>query len=245
MVGCVEFEEPRPLFGGEQQNELQTRSLSSLINLEDPYALANVQAAWDNIAVERGLESYELQPTHHYVRFLPQDSTQMKRLQELNLELFDYPMDIKLEEGQEYVDPTIPEGEQGWLYTTVEADYELPNDVNYEILDECYIPEDGETIEVQSQSTTRSGGSTMIDLEKAAFQRVGYDVDPTLPESDPLNPGILNVKPQGTITVWDNSKSPAGYVPVKGVKVRCHVVVKWSTTYTREDGSYTMRSNFA
>lgn len=44
--------------------------------------------------------------------------------------------------------------------------------------------------------------------------------------------------------MWDNSLDTLNWVGVKGVKIRCHTIVKWSTAYTDENGNYTMGSNF-
>ena len=64
---------------------------------------------------------------------------------------------------------------------------------------------------------------------------VGYN------ELSPLAAGI-SVTPNGTFAVKDNSDSCS--VPLKGVKVRCHKLVKWATAFTDENGSYTMDKSF-
>lgn len=49
-------------------------------------------------------------------------------------------------------------------------------------------------------------------------------------------------RPEGTIRVYDDYAG--AFVPVKGVKIRCHRFIKWSTTFTDESGHYTMDSKF-
>ena len=49
-------------------------------------------------------------------------------------------------------------------------------------------------------------------------------------------------RPEGTIRVYDDYAGT--FVPVKGVKIRCHRFIKWSTTFTDESGHYTMDSKF-
>ena len=49
-------------------------------------------------------------------------------------------------------------------------------------------------------------------------------------------------RPTGTLKVYDTYLRRD--VPVKGVKVRCHTVVKWSTAFTDENGYYSMGSKF-
>ncbi len=83
--------------------------------MENPYDLARMR---------RLTENNNLQPTHIYVRFLPQDGTELSLLEnEPALDLFDYPLDVNIEDGEEYVDPTIPEGECTWQCTIVSADF--------------------------------------------------------------------------------------------------------------------------
>ncbi len=131
-TSCVRFDEPAPIQQAEASTETRSGTLPTYTVLPDPYALENVQAVYDSLNV-----GVELQPTHLHVRFRPQNFEQLEQLKDdYELDLYEYPLDIDIPEGEEYIDPTIPEGEQGWLYTTVEADYELPNDINYEILEE-------------------------------------------------------------------------------------------------------------
>ena len=71
FAACTEFEEPTTQ---SDETKPRTRSSSYQSNPEDPYLLSNVQAAWNIVAAEEGLTPFELQPTHHYVRFMPQEN---------------------------------------------------------------------------------------------------------------------------------------------------------------------------
>lgn len=90
--------------------------------------------------------SVKLAPTELYVRFLPKDSTDLRILwEDEDLVLFDYPLDYEIAvEGSYYHDPDIPEDMPTWLYTAVPVDYVFP-DVEYEILEECYIPDESKS----------------------------------------------------------------------------------------------------
>lgn len=141
-----------------------------------------------------------------YVRFLPQDSLQLIALKnDYDLELFDYPLNIELPEDAVYQDPTIPEGSFTWLYTTVKPDFAFPKEIPYEVIEECYIPAEDETI-----SPTRGG---IINVEEAAFLSLGYPLE----EQEPETRGKR--RPEGTIRVYDDYAGT--FVPVKGVKIRC------------------------
>lgn len=134
--------------------------------LPNPYRLSVMQKVYDDYS----LTPIELEPTDLYVRFMPRDTVQMRILtKDYNLELFEYPMNIVLQEGDEYINPDIPETDFAWVYTTVKPDFDFPSDIPYIILQECYIPQVGEVI-------VNTKGSE-IDVEAAAFESLGYGDD--------------------------------------------------------------------
>jgi len=90
-------------------------------------------------------DAESLRPTHHYVRFLPKDTTDLALLNQdtvliLSTVPYGYQNSMDLDH---YHDPAIPEGEPTWLYTIAPVEYELP-EVHHEILEEAYLPEDDE-----------------------------------------------------------------------------------------------------
>lgn len=210
-----------------KETEPITRSTTNRTyeSLPNPYALRVMQEVYDTYSES----SITLEATDLYVKFMPKDSVELHTLKHnYNLELFDYPLDIELAEDEVYENPFIPDSDLTWVYTTVKPDFEFPSHISYEILEECYIPADGEAIGF----TTRADE---VDVEDAAFALMGYD-----------EPGFVDTRvraiPQGKIQVFNDTTQ--SYVPVKGVKVRCHRLVKWDTAYTAEDGSYTMSKSF-
>lgn len=188
--------------------------------LPNPYALSVMQAVYNEGGVHKILE-----PTDLYVRFLPKDSLQLRTLYDSGLELFGYPLDIKIKEGDVYKDPTIKEGDPTWLYTTVVPDFKFPNGIKYQIIEKCYIPEEGEKM-----IKTKSGYMT---VEEAAFTKLGYTIEPETKAGS---------YPTGKLMVYDDYLNTN--VPIKHVKVRCHTFIRWSTAYTDENGNYTMNSKF-
>ena len=210
--------------------DLMTRSGAdiprSYQKLPNPYSLKVMQKIYDDYSVEPVI----LEPTELYVCFKPQDTTQLRTLHEVpDLELFEYPLDIVLEEGEEYVNSELGENDLPWLYTTVKPDFQFPEEVVCEVLDTCYIPFDGETI-----ARTRAAD---VDVETIAFGRMGYDVDTLLTKV----PGT-STKPSGVVQV---DKDTTGLlVPLKGAKVRCHNIVKWATAYTDDEGRYFIDKSF-
>lgn len=211
----------------EESNALRTRSSADDgQGVGNPYSLSVMQAVYDN----NSLETVVLEPTDLYVRFLPQDSTQLNYLlYESNLELFDYPLDVDVsDEELEARDST--ETDFAWLYTTVNPDYNFPANIRHEILDECYIPREGEGI-VQTR------GGVAVDVEAAAYRSLGYDFE----DEDDVPTRGSRVRPEGTVRVYQQGGT---FVPVKGVKIRGHRFVKYSTTYTDVNGHYALESKF-
>lgn len=109
VSSCTDFEElaqtndPKPV---EMQLHTRSGAAPTFEVLPNPYSLDVMQDIYDDY------DGYtELQPTHLYVRFRPQNETQINILRNSGLELFDYPLDVDIPEGVEYVDPTIPKGD--------------------------------------------------------------------------------------------------------------------------------------
>ena len=242
----------------EQNVEMPDENLPQTINegemilgkkLPNPYSLENMQAAYNEMSRTRSTPEYEITPTDLYVRFLPADTAELQLLYNDSLELFAYPMDYDIvQEGSYYHDPSIPEGQITWQYTTVKPDYKFPK-VRYEVLEKCFIPEeeddDDEEYDEDDDDITRSASLSFAEeLEMLAFQRLNL-LEKFTHNGDPETRGLFSksYKPTGRLTVYDTYSKKQ--VPIKGVKVRCHVLVKWSTAWTDENGNYTMGSKFS
>ena len=203
--------------------------------LNNPYSLKNMQAAYDSLCMASGVATRSvdmLQPTHLYVRFLPKDSVDINRLDKENLDLFCYPLDYDVEQwGDYYHDPSIPEDQPTWQYTRVPVGYDFP-DVQYEILDTCFIPEDEDEVETRMAGNAFSLG----ELEDAAYEHSG--------NGDMLVKDELRAKhsPCGTFTVYNDSTGR--YEGVAGIAVRMGKFVKWFHVYTDRDGYYFTKSTF-
>lgn len=221
--------------------------------LENPYSIENMQKAYADLIKTKAAGDFKIETTDLYVRFLPKDSTELLMLQsDTLLELFDYPLDYDIEvEGTYYHDPSIPEGEITWLYTTVKPDYKFPP-VRYEILEKCFIPNeddlDDEWIDDGIDDSadgpdTRADQRSFADLlEQKAFENAGLISKFEKKINEPETRSWKRKRPTGTLKVYDTYLRRD--VPLKGVKVRCHTVVKWSTAFTNENGYYSMGSKF-
>lgn len=228
---CTKFEEPEVMKPKElaAEAEPKTRAGASTVfdTLPDPYALKNMQAVYDQYGIKNVLEATDV-----YVRFLPQNQEQLTLLEDVyGLALFDYPLDINIPDEEEYIDPTIPEGEIPWQYTTVKPDFVFPDDITCQVLYDCYIPEDVTMIETPG---TRAGETIKVDLEQAAFERLGYDVG----VGDTRSGGGGGFYSSGYVYV-DNIKNP---VPGVRVKVNSYTKIRFTTTgrngYFRSDWKF-------
>ncbi len=94
LTGCAEFKESPPV--RDVKNDViipvLTRSEGEFVSfdtLPNPYRLDVMQAVYDTYG-----DDIVLEPTDLYVRFLPQDSTQLELLEDIcDLDLFDYPLE--------------------------------------------------------------------------------------------------------------------------------------------------------
>lgn len=202
--------------------------------LNNPYSLSNMQAAYESLVRTKsgeGIEVEELEANWLYVRVLPKDSTDVSFLIDSGLELFDYPLDYEIEVyGNSYHDPSIPEDEITWQYTRVRPDFHFPETTQYEVLDECYIPED----DIETKSGIRFNQS---ELEITAIENAGYKID----EASLTKGSAAQHCPSGFVKMEQTARN---FIPAKGVKVRCNYFLKIGTTYTFESGFYYINTFF-
>lgn len=198
--------------------------------LENPYKTANVTKAVESLYPTKA-GRVELQTTDLYVRFLPADDAEYELLEGLGLNLIDHPLDYDVVvEGDWYHDPEIPEGNMTWQYAVVPKEFKFP-DVHYEIVDECYMPE--------NDPSTKADGIDWEAVEMEAFRLTG--------NGDMIAPQTRAPKacPSGRITIVDDSANGGKPFGVAGVCVSCNTFVKFDTAYTDRDGYYSMEKTFS
>lgn len=226
----------------------------------NPYSVTNMRKAYASLYSTRTeYEEEELEEiipvTDYYVRFLPSDMDDFARLEEMGVELTDFPLDCDIvEEGDYYQDPEIEEGHISWQYAVVPSDFSFPDDIEFEILDECCIPDDTEERESfeeedcyeeedgceedpESYETRSTSSVDWRALERMAFECSG---NTDLLESETR----AKAKPSGKITITDNGIN-GKTVGVAGVKVMANVFVKLSTTFTDASGNYSFSAKFS
>ena len=243
MAGCQK-EDKEVLHESESASSLPTQGTMIKLGrqMNNPYSVANMQKALDEIKGEGLLKSSPqeggvIQTTHLYVRFLPKDLQEYSELFEtFELLLYDYPLDYVIEEdGEYYHDPDIPADQITWQYTTVPITFQFP-DIEFEILEECFIPEEKEGL--------KSGGMSIWALvEERALLNAGYfDLAHEGESSDIETKNLSLQRPQGRIRVWDTTHGR--FEPARGVTVRCQLGVKIGRGTTDENGNYSVDARF-
>ena len=147
--------------------------------INNPYSIKNMQAALDSLkahpeqhtacmkAPSSTLDDIVIEPTDLYVRYLPADSLQyLQLMSDSTLILFDYPLDhLKIQTGDYYHDPTIS-GAYTWLYTSVPHDYQPHHGIQYEVIEELFLPEHSSYYSEESSPTHVKGNTQMKSGEK-------------------------------------------------------------------------------
>jgi hypothetical protein len=203
--------------------------------LANPYSLVNMQKAYDSLVENGGLKSSDagkkLKPTHWYLRFLPKTREDLELLWgDKKLELFDYPLDYELIGEGKYRDPSIPEGQPGWMYAAVPVDYKLPP-VDYEILEEIIIPKHGE-----DKLKSSDENDYLLQVEQESLILNGYFDDSEGFKS------IGSYNPWGFVKVQNTS---AGWEGLRGIKVRARYWFHVETDYTDINGFYYIGNSFS
>ena len=196
--------------------------------LENPYSVTNIGKA---LAAAYPVRSaVEVPVNARYVRFLPKTAEDYYALEGLGVEMFDHPLDYEiLVDGDYYQDPSIPEGELTWQYAVVPPGFKCPEGIRYEVIEDCFIPEDG--------------------VETRGFEDVDWDRVERLSFEATGNAGLLapetraKAKPSGKIVIRDEKLGKD--VGVAGVKMMANVLVKVSSTFTDADGNYSFPAKFS
>lgn len=200
--------------------------------LNNPYTVENVRTAYTHVYPTRA--SSDIETTHLYARFLPKSDKDFQRLEACGIVLLDHPMDYRIvKDGDYYHDPLVPEDEITWQYAVVDKEFSFPQDIYYELIDECCLSE--------SLGITRATqGVDWAAVEKEAYRITGNEelYEECFTKGDP-------VQPKGRITICDPDYLDGRPVGLSGVRIMTNVFVKFSTTYTDRDGYYTIPKKYS
>jgi hypothetical protein len=195
--------------------------------LENPYSVENMSKAFQNLlnSEENGKlleENVDIIATHLYVKFKPESEEELDILKsDSTLILYSYPLDYELElTGHYYHDPEVPDEQPTYQYCSVPIDKPLPSTVDYEILEELYIPDDYSDVNNQG---ARKELLTEYLVEEA------LRITGNLSQKPNKNSSLLGLRsswrPAGRISLQDNDLN--GIVGVSGIEVHAR---RWFTT---------------
>lgn len=218
----------------KNENEIFEGQIEVGGEIANPYSVNNMQATVLDLQQSGELKSaIKVEATHYYVRFLPKNEQELEVLKsDANLFFYDYPLLKKIEKGGTYYhDPSLPSDQITWQYTVVPADYRFDT-IQYEILDDAFMPDEDELGEKSTDGSLDL--TSWYIIEKAAFERAGYDVDDVGMKS-------TSWTPSGKITVEDDY---LGTIPVEGALVRARNILKVREGLTRSDGTFSVDGSF-
>lgn len=204
----------------------------------NPYSLKNMQKAYsqlkDSIFFSEGANDM-VKATHLYVRFLPKNEREYFYLKYvLKLVLFNYPLDRVVEQpGNVYVD--VSTNGFSWQYTKVPYDFVFPKEIQYEVLDELYMPM--ETNEVQAKSSSKIGMDEWHALLHEAIKVSGnnHSEFPANSSKSGWTGGKDPYPIYVSVTAWDDTLKQQ--LPIKDVQVRLNYFTSWDIAYTSDYGS--------
>lgn len=210
---------------------------------QNPYTVKNMTAAWQDL-LNRGIKTNaetNVYTSHYYVKFKPKNSDEYEILHEdSTLALSDLPIESTVTlNGDYYHDPSLPDSVPTYQYTAVKVDYQFPKGIDYQILDNLYIPEQDAAFNYEN------GGSEDCFVDKLlnqAYLQTGND-DEIIDLGDCLETAARKkYTPGGNIQVFETRTN--SNIGMEGVKVQAR---RWFVVYyARPDfnGNYRMAHSF-
>jgi len=186
-------------------DELQSANENSILEennsflgkkLENPYSIENMKKALENIKGNFNNKS-TISTTHYYIRYLPANEEELDLIKSDTLvEWYSYPLDYEINENSEetsYHDPSIPENQPTWQYTAIPVYHPIFEEVEYEILEELYIPE---------KLDDKKLDDTFINAIVDEALRITNNLPNT--STNDINKRRPEWIPAGNILVWDD-----------------------------------------
>lgn len=242
-ISCVEI----------MENDADTVAVPTILGSQlqgNPYTVSVMQQASINLY---GNSNGITTANKKYVRFRPADVNQLLNLESLDLELYDYPLDYEvLHEGDYYPQPGIGPDEIPWYYAMVDVGFQPPSEIQYEVIQQVYIPDMDIWLE---QEAFRITGNFFNDSCGLVPNLVAPPCD------DPCNPGPGCPfpppecgggggippdprVPKGNLFVWDNRLNNGQIVPVRRIRVVARNFLKTERVYTNDAGAFAFTKRF-
>lgn len=180
-------------------------------------------------------------------------------------------MDYELiQDGDYYQDPTLGTEDFHWLYTVVPVGYNFPNGIQYEIIEQLYLPENNEILEDLAESMLAGAQYSSarisnlpivkIDREDIQIESFNYSLEqcpcfdlnnpcPVWPDCGLGGGGGGNPSPTplpSGIYVEEQTvcNQPTRILPLRQVNVVAKRWFKFWRGYTDDNGKFTVTKNF-
>lgn len=202
---------------------------------EDPYAIHNILKAYSRLKASGSeVPAIEIKPNHVYLRFLPENDTELELLQsDTTLVLYNYPLDSEIID----TDPVSISGSPyTWQYCVVPAGMILPP-VHHEIIYEVFIPPDTD-FSARSSSVDLTGFYDALIDESIRLTGNLAGEDTSFYMTTRSSRGKWT--PKGTIRVWDDLLGQ--YIPLQHVNVHARWFTRIETALTDEKGYFQTKS---
>ena len=166
-------------------------------------ALNNLKSSSKKSSKSTGNFDINVETTHLYVKFIPKNEEELGILKkDSTLVLYSYPLDYEIVEGTGYYrDPEVPEGQPTYQYCAVKVNKILPQEVESEILEELFIPDE------ESDKLSKSKETQFFNLNIDALVDESLKITNNLKDTE--NNSIFakrsRWRPARTIRVWDEN----------------------------------------
>lgn len=225
----------------EPMVELNSKMVALGKKLENPYSVENMSKALyklkNNDAFAKNISEDFIKTSHLYIKFNPKTEEELSRLKlDSTLVLYPYPLDYEIPVTLDYVINTIEDIVP--YYAAVPVDKQLPVDIEYEILERLFIPDEEKDVEDKASKINKEQESFVQRLVDKSLELTGNIEG----ESVDIEGRRSSWRPAGRITMEDNDLRRN--VGVEGLRVRAR---RWFTTHTGivdANGYYTCDGTF-
>ena len=220
----------------------------------NPYDVSVMTQAWNNL---NATPITEIETTDRYIKFCPADFEQAAALAELDLNLYDYPLEYEiLQMGDYWEDPALPADGIPCFYAVVKPDFISP-EIPFEVISNLHL----EPVETElTEEAFRITGNTFVGLlssecdeDHPRWPECLCDIYPPGPEREEclerVNGGGDPPGGNQSCVLNNHPRNPAGYIRVEDTQLglqpvkRVKVILKngWFTedqTWTDDNGCF-------
>jgi hypothetical protein len=205
--------------------------------LDNPYTIANMQQAYENLkATKPYVPDLNISTTHYYLRFLPREEDEQKMIVlDSLIYLSEIPFDYEFEDcGYYFHDPSLPYKSSTWLYGVIPKNEIIP-DIPNEIIAELFLPPSPDNLK---KSYDEKWIAFYDELEHEALRitnNLDNDFDLKSSKSD-------SWFPKGRVTAWDDIAND--YIGIQHVRVRVRRWFRTVSAITDAQGYYECTESF-